>query len=59
MFTVFSPLEQFSVYKIISLQFSFIDLSLTNSSCFAVGASALIFVIFSSVCSNAKIIPTI
>jgi len=59
MFTIFSPLEQFSVYKIIPLQFSFIDLSLTNSSCFAIGASALIFMIFSSICSNAKIIPAI
>ena len=54
-----SPLEQFSIYKIISLELGFIDLSLTNSSCFAFGSSMLIFIIFSLVCSSAKIIPTI
>ena len=54
-----SPLEQFSVYKLIPMHYGCFDLSITNSSLFAIIASFLIFFVFTSICSQAKIVPTV
>jgi len=54
-----SPLEQFSVYKIIPLSIGCFDLSITNSALFAIIASFTIFFVFTCIFSQAKLIPTI
>jgi hypothetical protein len=56
---ILSPLEQFSVYKIIPFYFGCFDLSLTHSSLFAMIASFLIFFVFATTCSKARIVPTV
>ena len=55
----FSPLEQFSVYKLIPIYYGCFDLSITNSSLFAIIAIFLIFFVFTCICSQAKLIPTV
>lgn len=52
-----SPLEQFSIYKLIPLALGSYDFSFTNSSFFVVLASFLIIFSFSLICSKATIIP--
>ena len=54
-----SPLEQFSVYKLIPVSLGSFDFSFTNSSLFALIVCALILFVFSSIVSNARLIPTI
>jgi len=52
-----SPLEQFSVYKIIPLGLGVVDLSFTNSSLLVVLCSFLGLSLCSLICSNSKLIP--
>lgn len=54
-----SPLEQFSVYKLVPMSLGCFDLSITNSALFAIIASFLIFFVFTCVFSQAKLIPTV
>ena len=56
MFT--SPLEQFTVYKLVSLTVGAVDLSFTNSSLIAVLCTCLALLLTSMVCSGSKVIPT-
>ena len=58
MLFLFSPLEQFTVYKFISLSFFNNDFSFTNSSLFAFLVFMLLFLLLNSICSNSKLIPT-
>ena len=53
-----SPLEQFGIYKLIPFAFGFMDVSVTNSTLFAILASFLIFFVFSVVCSKMLLVPT-
>ena len=54
-----SPLEQFTIFKLISLSILGFDLSITNSTLFAFIACSLAFLFFNFVSSNAKLIPTV
>lgn len=54
-----SPLEQFTIFKLISLSILGFDLSITNSTLFAFIACSLAFLFFNFVSSNAKLIPTL
>jgi len=54
----FSPLEQFTIIKIIPLSFGGgVDFSFTNSSLLAALATLLAFVLYNFACSNSKLIP--
>jgi F-type H+-transporting ATPase subunit a len=53
-----SPLEQFGIYKLISLSLFGFDLSFTNSSLLAVLSCSTCFVLFSLAICRAKLIPT-
>ena len=56
----FSPLEQFSVFKLISLSFfGLVDLSITNSTLFAALACSVAFVFFNFICSGARLVPSL
>ena len=54
-----SPLEQFSVYKLVPLAIGSYDFSFTNSSLFACLACFIIIFSWSSICSGARLIPTV
>ena len=54
-----SPLEQFSIYKILPLSFGFVDLSITNSSLFVIIIFLIMFIGFNAILSNALMIPTV
>ena len=54
----FSPLEQFSINKIIPINAFGIDLSITNSSILVVLACTFSFLFFSLAVANAKLVPT-
>ncbi len=53
-----SPLEQFSINKIVSLQLSFFDISITNSSILTFLACLTAITLYNFACYNAKLIPT-
>jgi ATP synthase subunit 6 len=55
----FSPLEQFSILKILPLSFGIFDFSITNSTVLAFLSCFITFLFISMICSNAKIIPNI
>jgi len=55
---ILSPLEQFSVYKLIPFSLGSFDFSFTNSSFFSIIVCFVILFFFSSICSNAMLIPT-
>merc|ERR1712166_367327 len=55
----FSPLEQFTIFKLIPISFFGLDLSITNSTLFAALSCFLAFIFFNFICSNAKLIPTL
>jgi hypothetical protein len=54
---VFSPLEQFSILKIVSLHVGSLDFSFTNSSFLAITASLLAFLFFSFASDKASLLP--
>jgi len=53
----FSPLEQFSINKIIPLQIAFLDFSITNSSILTFLACNLAVISYNFACYKAKLIP--
>jgi ATP synthase subunit 6 len=53
-----SPLEQFSIIKLINISFGVLDFSFTNSALLAVIACSLAFLLYNAVCSNATLIPS-
>jgi len=53
-----SPLEQFTIFKLIPLSFLGFDFSITNSTLFAFIACSLAFLFFNLITSNAKLIPS-
>jgi ATP synthase subunit 6 len=53
----FSPLEQFSINKIISLQLGFFDFSITNSTVLTFLACNLAVVFYNFACYKAKLVP--
>jgi len=55
---IFSPLEQFTIIKIIPFCFGLVDFSLTNSSLLAIISCSLAFLLLNLCCANAKIIPS-
>lgn len=55
----FSPLEQFTILKIIPLRLGLIDFSLTNSSLLMVLSCSLLIFFCTIICSRAKLIPTL
>jgi ATP synthase subunit 6 len=55
----FSPLEQFSIFKLIPISFFGLDLSVTNSTLFAGISCFLSFIFFNFICSNAKLVPSL
>ena len=54
---MFSPLEQFSINKIIPLQAVFFDLSITNSTILTFIVCNLVVIFYNLACSKAKLIP--
>tara|TARA_B100000787_G_scaffold161943_1_gene142197 strand:+ start:312 stop:488 length:177 start_codon:yes stop_codon:yes gene_type:complete len=55
----FSPLEQFTIFKLIPISFFGLDFSITNSTLFGALACSLAFIFFNLICSGAKLIPTL
>lgn len=55
----FSPLEQFSIFKLIPISFFGLDLSVTNSTLFAGISCFISFIFFNFICSNAKLVPSL
>jgi ATP synthase subunit 6 len=53
----FSPLEQFSIIKIIPIFLGSFDFSFTNSSLLAILSCTLAFVIYNFACANSKLVP--
>jgi hypothetical protein len=54
----FSPLEQFTIIKIIPLNLGGgFDFSFTNSSLLGALATLLCFTLYNFACSNAKLVP--
>lgn len=56
---LFSPLEQFSIFKLIPISFFGLDLSVTNSTLFAGISCFISFIFFNLICSNAKLLPSL
>ena len=56
---LFSPLEQFSIFKLIPISFFGLDLSVTNSTLFAGISCFLSFIFFNFICSNARLVPSL
>ena len=54
----YSPLEQFSINKIIPLQLGFFDFSITNSTILALLACMVATTLYNFACYKAKLIPT-
>jgi F-type H+-transporting ATPase subunit a len=54
---MFSPLEQFSINKIIPLHLGFFDISITNSTVLTFLACSLAIFVYNSACYKAKLIP--
>jgi len=54
----FSPLEQFSINKIIPLHLGGVDFSITNSTILVVLSCIFAFLFYSLSCANAKLIPS-
>jgi F0F1-type ATP synthase membrane subunit a len=54
----FSPLEQFSINKILPIFIGFFDFSITNSSILVMLACFLCFLFFNFAIANAKLIPS-
>jgi len=55
----FSPLEQFSITKIVPLGFGPFDFSFTNSSLLALLSTFLAFLFYNFAIVNSKLIPTV
>ena len=55
----FSPLEQFTIFKLIPISLFDLDFSITNSTLFAALSCSLAFIFFNFICSNSKLIPTL
>lgn len=53
----FSPLEQFSINKLLNITIFCFDFSITNSTVLVVFSSVFAFLFFTLSCANAKIIP--
>jgi len=53
----YSPLEQFTIIKLLPISFGFFDFSFTNSSLLAVMSCTLAFLALNFVCFKAKLIP--
>ena len=56
---LFSPLEQFSIFKLIPISFFGLDLSVTNSTLFAGISCFISFIFFNFICSNAKLVTSL
>jgi len=54
---IFSPLEQFSINKIISLNVGMFDFSITNSTILVFLACNIAIIFYNFACYNAKLIP--
>jgi F0F1-type ATP synthase membrane subunit a len=54
----FSPLEQFSIIKIIPLVIGPFDISITNSSILVILACCIAFLFYNFACANAKLVPS-
>ena len=54
----FSPLEQFSINKIIPLTLGPLDFSITNSSLLVFVSCSVAFLFYNFACANAKLIPS-
>ena len=56
---LFSPLEQFSIFKLIPISFFGLDFSVTNSTLFACISCFVSFIFFNFICSHAKLVPSL
>jgi len=54
---LYSPLEQFSINKLLNITIFCFDFSITNSTILVVFSSLFAFFFFTLSCANAKIIP--
>jgi len=54
----FSPLEQFSITKIIPIAIGSFDISITNSSIIVIIASTIGFLFYNFAIANAKLVPS-
>jgi hypothetical protein len=54
----FSPLEQFSITKIIPIVLGPFDVSITNSSIIVIVASTIGFFFYNFAIANAKLVPS-
>lgn len=59
MFLFSSPLEQFTVFKLLPISFFGFDFSFTNSSLFSLISFSLGFLFLNFICSRAKLVPTL
>jgi hypothetical protein len=55
---VFSPLEQFSIHRFISIFIGSFDFSITNSSVLVLFSVGFALVFYHFACSGAKLIPS-
>lgn len=55
----FSPLEQFSVYRLIPVKLSFIDISITNSSLFLITLLIFTFFFLTSIIAKSRLTPNV
>jgi len=53
----FSPLEQFSIIKIVPIFLGPFDFSFTNSSLLAIISCSLAFLLYNFAIANAKLVP--
>jgi len=56
---IFSPLEQFSINKIVPIFIGFFDFSITNSSILAIIACVVAFLFFNFAIANATLVPNV
>jgi hypothetical protein len=54
----FSPLEQFTILKIIPISVGLFDISFSNSSLLTILSCLLGFTLYNFACSNAKLVPS-
>jgi len=54
---ILSPLEQFSILKIVPISLGIVDLSITNSSLLAFLSCTLAFLFYNFAISSAKLVP--
>jgi hypothetical protein len=58
MISFFSPLEQFSINRIVPIFLGSLDFSITNSSILVIISCSLAFLFYNFAIANAKLVPS-